>query len=159
MSFCDLGQSCWWYRPPDAQRSATAPSQWLRHVRGTACCHLSWMHRRWRRSVANWRLYFLVVIRRWLGARDIKIVHGPVWTGHALCASCADTMASMRNGCTICRTHIVKVLCLFNWNSLCVLAWRLIIKRCCGLLRRMQSKLKLTNLCFIKNKILRCTHC
>jgi len=31
---------------PDVQRSATAPSQWLRHVCGTACRRLSVMHRR-----------------------------------------------------------------------------------------------------------------
>ena len=41
-----LTQPCWWYRPPDAQRSATVLSQWLRHVRGTACRRLSGMHRR-----------------------------------------------------------------------------------------------------------------
>jgi len=41
-----LTQPCWWYRPPDVQRSATVPSQWLRHVRGTACRRLSGMHRR-----------------------------------------------------------------------------------------------------------------
>ena len=27
-------------------------------ARGTACCRLSGMHRRWQRSVASWRLYF-----------------------------------------------------------------------------------------------------
>ena len=48
----------WWYRPPDVQHSVTVLSQWLRHVRGTACHHLSGMHRRWRRSVVSWRLYF-----------------------------------------------------------------------------------------------------
>jgi len=32
--------------------------QWLRHLRGTVCRRLSGMHRRWRRSVASWRLYF-----------------------------------------------------------------------------------------------------
>ena len=53
-----LTQPCWWYRPPDVQHSVTVPSQWLRRVRGTACRRLSGMHRRWRRSVANWRLYF-----------------------------------------------------------------------------------------------------
>jgi len=41
------------------------------HVRGTACRRPSRMHRRWRRSVVNWRLYFpsrrLTMIRRsWL---------------------------------------------------------------------------------------------
>jgi len=41
-----LTQPCWWYRPPDVQRSATVPFQWPRHVRGTACRHLSGMHRR-----------------------------------------------------------------------------------------------------------------
>ena len=66
-----LTQPCWWYRPPDAQHSVTVPSHWLRHVRGTACCRLSGMHRRWWRSVASWRLYFsgrhLTMIRRsWL---------------------------------------------------------------------------------------------
>jgi len=40
-------------------------------ARGTACCRLSGMHRRWQRSVASWRLYFsgrrLTMIRRsWL---------------------------------------------------------------------------------------------
>ena len=29
---------CWWYRPPNVQHSVTVPSQWLRHVRGTAVC-------------------------------------------------------------------------------------------------------------------------
>jgi len=43
--------------PPDVQCSATVPSQWLWHVRETACC-LSGMHRRWRRSIASWRRYF-----------------------------------------------------------------------------------------------------
>jgi len=66
-----LTQPCWSYRPPDVQRSAVVPSQWLRHVRGTACRRLSGMHRRWRRSVASWRLYFfgrrLTMTRRsWL---------------------------------------------------------------------------------------------
>ena len=66
-----LTQPCWWYRPLDVQHSVTVPSQWLRHVRGTACCRLSGMHRRWRRSVASWRLYFsgrrLTMTRRsWL---------------------------------------------------------------------------------------------
>ena len=32
-----LTQPCWWYRPLDVQHSVTVPSQWLRHVRGTAC--------------------------------------------------------------------------------------------------------------------------
>ena len=32
-----LTRPCWWYRPPDVQRSTTIPSQWLRYVRGTAC--------------------------------------------------------------------------------------------------------------------------
>ena len=66
-----LTQPCWWYRPRDVQHSVTVPSQWLRHVRGTACRRLSVMHRRWRRSVASWKLYFfgrpLTMIRRsWL---------------------------------------------------------------------------------------------
>ena len=66
-----LTQPCWWYRPLDVQHSVTVPFQWLRHVRGTACRRLSGMHRRWRRSVASWRLYFsgrrLTMIRRsWL---------------------------------------------------------------------------------------------
>ena len=66
-ALCVMTQPCWWYRPPDVQRSATVPSQWLRHVPGTACRRLSGMHRRWRRSVANWRLYFFVVVwRSWL---------------------------------------------------------------------------------------------
>ena len=39
-------QPCWWYRPLDVQHSVTVPSQWLRHVRGTACRRLSGMHRR-----------------------------------------------------------------------------------------------------------------
>ena len=30
----------WWYRPPDVQHWVTVPSQWLWHVRGTACRHL-----------------------------------------------------------------------------------------------------------------------
>ena len=38
--------SCWRYRPPDVQHSVTLPSQWLRHVRGTACRCLPGMHRR-----------------------------------------------------------------------------------------------------------------
>ena len=64
-------QPCRWYRPPDVQRSATVPSQWHRHVHGTACRRRSGMHRRWRRSVASWRLYFsgrrLTMTRRsWL---------------------------------------------------------------------------------------------
>jgi len=33
-------------RPPDVQHSVTVPSQWLRHVRGTACRRPSEMHRR-----------------------------------------------------------------------------------------------------------------
>jgi len=37
-----LTQPCWWYRLPDVQQSAIVPSQW----RGTACRHLSGMHRR-----------------------------------------------------------------------------------------------------------------
>ena len=41
-----LTQPCWWYRPPDVQHSVTVPSQWLRHVHGTACRRLSGMHRR-----------------------------------------------------------------------------------------------------------------
>jgi len=41
-----LTQPCWWYRPPDVQHSVTVHSQWLRHVRGTACRRLSGMHRR-----------------------------------------------------------------------------------------------------------------
>ena len=41
-----LTQPCWWYRPPDVQHSVTVPSQWLRHVRETACRRLSGMHRR-----------------------------------------------------------------------------------------------------------------
>ena len=53
-----LTQPCWWYRPPDVQRSATVPSQCLRHVRGTAWRRLSGMHYHWRRSIASWRLYF-----------------------------------------------------------------------------------------------------
>ena len=53
---CELTQPCWRYRPPDVQHSVTVPSQWLRHVRGTTCRHLSGMHRRWRRSVTSWRL-------------------------------------------------------------------------------------------------------
>ena len=66
-----LTQPCWWYRPPDVQHSVTVPSQWLRHVHGTACRRLSGMHRRRRRSVASWRLYFfgrrLTITRRsWL---------------------------------------------------------------------------------------------
>ena len=65
-----LTQPCLWYRPPDVQHSVTVPSQWLQHVRGTACRRLSGMHRRWRRSVASWRLYFSVVVRQWLGDRD-----------------------------------------------------------------------------------------
>jgi len=32
--------------PPDVQRSATVPSQWLQYLRGTACRRLSGMHRR-----------------------------------------------------------------------------------------------------------------
>jgi len=64
-------QPCWWYRPPDVQHSVTLASQWLRHVRGTACHHLPGMHSRWRRSIASWRLYFsgrrLTMTRRsWL---------------------------------------------------------------------------------------------
>jgi len=67
------------YRPPDVQHSVTVPSQWLRHVRGTACRHLSGMHRRWRRFVASWRLYFsgrrLTMTRRsWLYCTDITVV-------------------------------------------------------------------------------------
>ena len=46
------------YCPPDVQRSVIVPSQWLRHVCRTACRHLSGTHRRWRCSVASWRLYF-----------------------------------------------------------------------------------------------------
>ena len=67
-----LTQPCWWsYRPPDVQHSVTVPSQWLRHVRGTACRRLSGMHHHWRRSIASWRLYFtgrhLTMTRRsWL---------------------------------------------------------------------------------------------
>jgi len=66
-----LTQPCWSYRPPNVQRSAFVPSQWLRHVRGTACHRMSGMHRRWRRSVASWRPYFfgrrLTLTRRsWL---------------------------------------------------------------------------------------------
>jgi len=66
-----LTQPCWWYRPPDVQHSVTVPSQWLQHVRGTACRRLSGTHCRWRRSIASWRLYFsgrrLTMIRRsWL---------------------------------------------------------------------------------------------
>ena len=41
-----LTQPCWWYRPLDVQHSVTVPSQWLWHVRGTACRRLSGMHRR-----------------------------------------------------------------------------------------------------------------
>jgi len=41
-----MTQPCWWYRPPDVQHLVTVPSQWLQHVRGTACRHLSGMHRR-----------------------------------------------------------------------------------------------------------------
>ena len=41
-----LTQPCWWYRPLDVQHSVTVPSQFLRHVRGTACRRLSGMHRR-----------------------------------------------------------------------------------------------------------------
>ena len=41
-----LTPPCWSYRPPDVQRSAIVPSQWLRRVRGTACRRLSGMHRR-----------------------------------------------------------------------------------------------------------------
>ena len=41
-----LTQPCWWYRLPDVQHSVTVPSQWLRHMRGTACRRLSGMHRR-----------------------------------------------------------------------------------------------------------------
>ena len=63
-----LTQPRWWYRPPDVQHLATVPFQWLRHVRGTACRRLSGMHRRWRRFIANWRLYFfghrLTMIKR-----------------------------------------------------------------------------------------------
>ena len=66
-----LTQPCWWYRLPDVQQSMTVPPQWLRHVRRTACRRRSGMHRRWRRSVASWRLYFsgrrLTMTRRsWL---------------------------------------------------------------------------------------------
>jgi len=66
-----LTQPCWWYCPSDVQCSATMPSQWLQHVCATTCCHLSGMHRRWRRSITSWRLYFfscrLTMIRRlWL---------------------------------------------------------------------------------------------
>ena len=55
----------------DVQHSVTVSSQWLRHVRGTACRRLSGMNRRWRRSVTSWRLYFsgrrLTMTRRsWL---------------------------------------------------------------------------------------------
>ena len=63
-----LTQPCWWYRPRDVQHSVIMPSQWPRHVRGTACRRLSGMHCRWRHSVASWRLYFfgrrLTLIRR-----------------------------------------------------------------------------------------------
>jgi len=55
-----LTQPCWWYRPPDVQHSVTVPSQWLRHMRVTACRCLSGMRRRWRRSVASWRVYLLL---------------------------------------------------------------------------------------------------
>jgi len=41
-----LTQPCWWYRSTHVQRSAIVPSQWLRHVRGTAYRRLSGTHRR-----------------------------------------------------------------------------------------------------------------
>ena len=41
-----LTQPCWWYRPLDVQHSVTVPSQWLRHVRGTACRRLPGIHSR-----------------------------------------------------------------------------------------------------------------
>ena len=44
--------------PPDIQHSVIVPSEWLRHVRGTACQHLSGMHCRWLHFVAIWRLLF-----------------------------------------------------------------------------------------------------
>jgi len=66
-----LTEPSWWYHPPDVQRSVTVPSQWLRHVRGTACNRLSRMHHRWLRSVTSWIPHFsgrrLTMTRRsWL---------------------------------------------------------------------------------------------
>jgi len=52
-----LTQPCWWYRPSDVQHSVTVPSQWLRHVRGTACHRLSGMHRRWWTKLATRQLF------------------------------------------------------------------------------------------------------
>jgi len=44
-SFCVLlTQSCRWYHPPDIQGSVTVPSQWLRHMRGTALEVLAEVH-------------------------------------------------------------------------------------------------------------------
>ena len=65
-----LTQPCWWYRPLDVQHSVTVPSQWLRHVRGTAavvcqeCTVADDVPSR-----AEDRT-FPVVVWQWLGDRD-----------------------------------------------------------------------------------------
>jgi len=49
---------CWLSHAGGTVHQTFNTQQWLWHVRGTACRRLSGMHRRWRRSVASWRLYF-----------------------------------------------------------------------------------------------------
>ena len=101
-------QPCWWYRPPDVQRSATVPFQWPRHVRGTACRHLSGMHRRWRRSVANWRQYF--------SGRHSTMVRRS-WFYCTVCCCCLPATADCRRFC-FCFVLYISVRCSCNVSDM-----------------------------------------
>ena len=115
------------HRPPDVQHSMTMPFRWLQQVRGTACRRLSGMHRRWRRSVASWRLYFsgrpsTMIRRSWLYCTVTVVCPRLLTVGDSVVFVCFSFLFNfVRCRCNVTdvivsRKNIVSTLLLTYYN-------------------------------------------